>query len=164
MIYEKTDLSFPRHGHKKFPAAFEYMFIFSKGKIKTFNIIKDRKNKLAGSIMSGTVRCQDGTVKPSRANGKKVAEFGARTNVWGYSTGKNKSTKDAEAFKHPAIFPEHLANDHIISWSNEGDIVFDPLMGSGTTGKMAKILNRSFIGVELDPQYFQIAKNRIEEA
>lgn len=131
MIYYKTDLAFPRHGHKKYPAAFEYMFVFSKGKINTFNLIKDRPNKLAGKPMSGTVRQQDGTVKPSLAKGKKVAEFGARSNVWGYSTGKGKSAKETVAYQHPAIFPEKLAEDHILTWSREGDLVLDPFIASG---------------------------------
>lgn len=161
MIYHKTDLAFPRHGHKKYPAAFEYMFVFSKGQIESFNLIRDRKNKLAGQVMSGTVRNEDGSTKPSRAKGKIVADFGARSNVWGYSTGKGKSSKDSIAYLHPAIFPESLANDHIISWSSDGDVVFDPFMGSGTTGKMAKMLGRKFIGIELDDGYFEIAKNRI---
>ena len=164
MIYHKTDSAFPRHGHKKYPGAFEYMFIFTKGSPKTFNLIKDRANKMAGQQMSGTVRGRDGSTKPSRANGKTVSDFGCRTNVWGYSTGYGKSTADKEAFNHPAIFPEKLARDHIISWSNEGDTVFDPFMGSGTTGKMAKQLGRSFIGIELDPDYFAIAEKRIQEA
>jgi len=68
------------------------------------------------------------------------------------------------AFDHPAIMPEALANDHIISWSNEGDVVLDPFMGSGTTGKMALLNNRRFIGVELSPEYVEIAKKRIEDA
>ena len=164
MIYEKTDSAFPRHGHKKYPGAFEYMFVFAKGKIKTFNSIKDRKNKLSGTCMTGTVRQSDGTMKPSRAKGKAVAEFGSRTNLWGYSTGFNKSTTHKDAFKHPAIFPEALAIDHIISWSNEGDTVLDPFMGSGTTGVACKNLGRDFIGIELDQGYFDIAQQRIEEA
>jgi len=86
-----------------------------------------------------------------------------KSNIWHYSAGAAKSTKDTIAHKHPAIFPEKLAHDHIISWSNEGDTVFDPFMGSGTTGKMAKQLNRDFIGIEIDKEYFEIAKQRIED-
>jgi site-specific DNA-methyltransferase (adenine-specific) len=161
MIYYKTDVAFPRFGHKKYPAAFEYMFVFSKGKIKTFNLIKDKPNKLAGTVMSGTVRQKDGTTKPSYANGKKVSEFGSRSNVWGYSTGKGKSSADEIAFEHPAIFPEKLAEDHIISWSNEGDLILDPFMGSGTTAKMAKLNNRNFIGFEISPDYVEISTKRL---
>ena len=75
-----------------------------------------------------------------------------------------KSTTDKIAYDHPAIFPEQLANDHIISWSNEGDTVLDPFMGSGTTGKMAVLNSRKFIGIEIDDTYFEIAKERIEKA
>ena len=163
MIYHKTDLAFPKYGHKKYPSAFEYMFIFSKGKIKTFNPIKDRANKLAGSVMSGTVRQSDGTVKPSRAKGKKVAEFGHRSNVWGYSTGKGKSSSDAFAFKHPAIFPEKLATDHILTWSNEGDIVLDCMCGSGTTLKMAYTNNRNFIGIDYSSEYVELSQKRLKQ-
>lgn len=161
MIYHKSDVSFPRHGHRKYPGAFEYMFVFAKGKARTFHLIRDRKNKLAGSVMSGTVREVDGSTKPSRATGKQVAEMGARSNVWAYSTGYGKSTSYKPAFQHPAIFPEALARDHILSWSNEGDTVLDPFLGSGTTGKMAVHLGRKFIGIERDPSYFQIAQDRI---
>jgi DNA modification methylase len=164
MIYQKTDLAFPRHGHRKYPAAFEYMFVFSKGKVGTFNMLRDRQNKLAGTIMSGTVRQEDGTTKPSRAAGKAVAEFGARSNVWGYSTGKGKSSADEIAFRHPAIFPEALAKDHILSWSNPGDLVLDPFMGSGTTAKMASKLGRRFIGIEISEDYLNIARMRVDAA
>lgn len=91
-----------------------------------------------------------------------VKKQSQKSNIWLYSVGKGGSTNDLIAFKHSAIFPEQLANDHIISWSNENDVVFDPFMGSGTTGKMAKLNNRKFIGIEKVPEYFEIARNRIE--
>jgi site-specific DNA-methyltransferase (adenine-specific) len=163
MIYHKTDTAFPRYGHKKYPNGFDFMFVLSKGKIRSFNAIKDRKNKLSGQIMSGTVRQPDGSTVPSRAAGKPVAEYGIRQNIWGYSTGFNKSSKDIAAFTHPAIFPEKLAVDHIVSWSNKDDIVLDPFMGSGTTGVAALELDRRFIGIEISEIYFEIAKKRIEE-
>ena len=72
--------------------------------------------------------------------------------------------KSEKGVKHPAPFPEQLANDHIISWSNEGDTVLDCFMGSGTTGKMAVLNNRKFIGIEIDDTYFEIAKERINKA
>jgi DNA modification methylase len=164
MIYHKTDSAFPRFGHRKYPNAFEYMFILSKGRPKTFNIIRDRANKTAGRVMSGTVRQQDGTLKVSRACGKQVAEVGARSNVWNYSTGFRKSAAEDIAYQHPAIFPESLAADHITTWSNPGDKVLDPMMGSGTTGKMAVLHNRSFIGIEVSTEYFSIAAERITSA
>ena len=93
----------------------------------------------------------------------KIADFGVRTNVWSYDVGNNKSTKDKFAFKHPAIFPEKLAQDHILSWSNEGDIVLDCFMGSGTTGVACTELGRDFIGIEYEKQYYDIANFRIAE-
>lgn len=162
MIYHKTDASFPRHGHRKYPGAFEYMFVLTKGSPSKFDLIRDRQNKTAGQTMTGTVRQEDGSVKPSRANGKQVAEFGSRSNVWGYSTGFRKSSPDAIAFKHPAIFPEQLARDHIISWSDPGDLVFDPFVGSGTTGKMALATGRKFVGIDISREYLEIARQRIE--
>lgn len=85
-----------------------------------------------------------------------VKPYGVRDNVWKYHP-----TNGNDKTKHPAPFPERLAHDHIISWSNEGDIVFDPFMGSGTTGKMAKLLGRKFIGCEIDKEYFELANKRI---
>jgi DNA modification methylase len=88
---------------------------------------------------------KDGKVVPNKKKINPVPEFSLRTNIWKYTTSckKDKTT-------HPAIFPECLAKDHIISWTNEGDLVLDPFMGSGTTGKMAVLTNRRFIGVELN--------------
>lgn len=159
IIYEKTSPSAPHK--RRYFNSFEYMFIFSKGKPKTINLLKDRKNKYGGTY-SGVVtkREQDGTL--TTKNKKLINEYGIRTNIWSYAVGNNKSTTDKIAFKHPAIFPEKLAQDHILSWSNENDLVLDCFMGSGTTGKMAKLLNRNFIGIELDEEYYNIAKERIE--
>ena len=148
MIYEKSGMAFPES--TRYHGIFEYMFVISKGKPKSINLIKDRKNKYVGKVGGN-----------KRGGLCTRAEFGTRFNVWRYANGRDNSTKDRLAFKHPAIFPEKLANDHILSWSNEGDIVFDPFMGSGTTGKMAKLNNRKFIGIELDETYFNIAKERI---
>ncbi len=164
MIYHKMDVAFPRHGHRKYPAAFEYMFVLSKGAIGTCDLIRDRENKLAGQVMSGTVRQEDGSMKPSRATGKAVARLGVRSNVWGYSTGYRKSAADKIAYEHPAIFPEALARDHILSWSKPGDLVLDPFMGSGTTGKMAVQAGRRFVGIEIAPVCLELARKRIEDA
>ena len=82
--------------------------------------------------------------------------------MWVYDVGKNKDTKDKIALKHPARFPENLAKDHILSWSNEGDLVLDPFMGSGTTAKMAKQTGRKFIGIEISAEYIEIASVRLK--
>ena len=156
MIYLKDQLAFP--DFNRYYNAFEYMFVFSKGKPKSFNPIKDRKNKSFGRKVSGKDRNADGTfTKKSRAGKRCENEFGVRWNYWlMYNHKRGPETK------HPAIFPYDLAADHIKSWSNEGDIVLDPFLGSGTTGVAAKNLNRNFIGIELDEKYYQIAKERIE--
>jgi len=151
MIWNKPSPQAPTEG--RYYDVFEYMFIFSKGKPKTLNLLKDRKNKSAGSVSNKETR----SCREDRKNtGKKrtVGEYSRRFNVWDVSRGINKT-------KHPAVFPEQLANDHILSWSDEGDTVFDPFMGSGTTGKMAKLNNRDFIGIEKVEEYFNIAQDRI---
>ena len=158
MIYLKDQLAFP--DFNRYYNAFEYMFIFSKGKPNTFNPIKDRKNKSFGRKITGKQRNADGSLsKRSRAGQTVQSEFGVRWNYWLiYNQKRGIETQ------HPAIFPDKLAHDHIISWSNEGDTVLDPFMGSGTTGKQSKLLNRKFIGIEKDNKYFEIAKERIENA
>lgn len=129
---------------------FEYMFVFSKGRPKSINLIEDRKNQENERWCNGG-RNKDGI--STNRKWVKSKEFGRRFNLW-------KITPTCKS-EHPAPFPEQLAKDHIISWSNEGDTVLDPMMGSGTTGKMAKLLNRNFIGIEISPEYLEIAKNRI---
>jgi DNA modification methylase len=165
MIYQKDACPFPETN--RYYPSFEYMFILSKGKPKTANLIMDKPNKRFGEKITGTGRNPDGTLKQHTAVKNKtnrvVKEFGVRTNVWLYSVGKWKVTKDEYAYQHPAMFPEQLARDHIISWSNEGDLVLDPFMGSGTTAKMAKLNNRNYIGFEISKDYCDIANKRINE-
>jgi len=139
---------------------FEYMFVFSKGKPKTFNIIKDKPNKCAGEIQHGSIRQRDGSVKKTSNYGKKAIEkFGRRSNVWDIFPAKSKKER-----LHPAPFPERLANDHIITWSNPGDLVFDPFMGSGTTAKMAYLTGRNYLGIDISGEYCEIARKRVEQA
>jgi DNA modification methylase len=141
--------------------SFEYMFVFSKGKPKTINLIRDRKNKESRDGDNGTKRLRSGERKQVIRKG--YSEYGRRTNIWEYHVGKGHSTKDDIAFEHPAIFPEKLAEDHILSWSNPGDLVYDPFMGSGTTAKMALLNNRKFIGSEISEKYYQVSLRRIKE-
>ena len=131
----------------------EYMFVFSKGKPKALNFIVDHKNVTAGA------RKRKDKVINKGANVKSneylvTGEYSRRSNIWRYGTAGNGT-------KHPAIFPEKLAHDHIKTWSNEGDTVFDTFTGSGTTGKAALQLGREFIGCEIVPEYFQMAKERM---
>ena len=156
MIWNKGSFTAVGALKHRYAQTWEYMFVLSKGKIKTFNPIKDRKNKVKGKI-GGRLRLPNGDMRTMSTNGKQRSEYGQRFSIWDCSPcGGNKTG-------HPAPFPEQLANDHIISWSNEGDTVFDPFMGSGTTGKMAKLMNRNFIGIELDEQYFKIAQARLHQ-
>jgi len=159
MIYEKTGIPFP--SKTRYNQCFEYMFVFSKGKPKTINLISDKINITAGSSRdTARYRTKDGWTKKCKW---QIKECGIRNNIWRYSTGSNKSTKDKIAHEHPAIFPEQLAHDHIISWSNEGDIVLDPMCGSGTTCKMARLNNRNFIGIEISSDYVKIAEERLRQ-
>jgi len=162
MIYEKDSMSFPEIN--RYSQIFEYMFVFSKGKPKNVNIIKDRKNLHYNGKkhIKGNFRTREGELK--RHNKQKLLkEYGSRFNIWRFSTGCNKSTLDKIAFRHPAIFPEKLCADHIITWSNEGNIVYDPFMGSGTTAKMALVNNRRYIGSEISFEYIEIAKERLNQ-
>lgn len=160
MVWYKGSCPFP--DKTRYYQSFEYMFVFGKGKLNVSNLIEDRKNKWSGTKAHGTERRKDGKTVPLSAvklkNNRVVKDYGARFNVWEISPERNNKTS------HPAVFPEQLAKDHIISWSNEGDVVLDCFMGSGTTGKMAVLNNRNFIGIELDKGYFDIAEKRIKEA
>ena len=155
MIYEKNTSSFPaRKNGNRYTQIFEYMFIFSKGKPKTANLICDKENKWAGFTNWGknTCRSKDNDLKET-SKIKEVPRFSPRNNIWKYNVGGGFATQDKIAYKHPAIFPDKLAQDHILSWSNEGDIVLDPMCGSGTTCKMTWLNNRKFIGIDMSEDY-----------
>ena len=146
--------------NKTYWQTFEYMFILSKGAPKTINLLLDRENKDVRDGDNGTKRLHDGSLKKLKRGG--YAKTGRRTNVWQYNIGNGHSATDSIAHEHPAIFPEKLAKDHIISWSNKGDVVYDPFMGSGTTAKMALLNNRVFLGSEISKDYHRISKKRIK--
>lgn len=145
MIFEKNSSTYPASANGvRYSQIFEYMFVFSKGKPKSANLICDKPNKWAGHKDFG------GKLK------NPVPEFSPRTNIWRYVTSFN-------GVKHPAPFPEQLAIDHLVSWSVEGDVVYDPFMGSGTTAKAALMTNRRFVGSEISQEYVEIAEKRLEE-
>jgi DNA modification methylase len=158
MIYKKKASRFPETN--RYYQVFEYMFVFSKGRPKTVNLIRDRRNLGFGNAICEHARQKDGTLK--KRKGKIISKLGVRFNIWEYSTGGSISAQDEIAFQHPAIFPEQLAADHIISWSNPGDIVLDPMCGSGTTCKMALKLGRRFIGIDIAEEYCEIARKRVD--
>ena len=157
MIWEKDTFSFPHDNIYR--SCFEYMFVFSKGKPKTANLICDRKNKYSGTQIHGTSRGVDGkTFRKSNDKNGKVKEYGARFNVWHIPCEKNNETG------HPAVFPIQIANDHIITWSNENDLILEPFSGSGTTAIACHRLKRRFICIEKDKNYWKASVERLENA
>ena len=167
MIYQKAGCPFPET--TRYYPVFEFMFVFSKGKPLVTNLLADSPNAWAGQPKARlhSDRQQDGSVTENSAfrvdPGRTVKEFGVRENVWRFSVGRGNTTTDGFAFDHPAMFPEKLARDHILSWSNEGDIVLDPFNGSGTTTKMARLMGRRFIGIDVNESYCEIARKRLAQ-
>lgn len=161
MIYKKNAIPYP--DIYRYYACFEYMFVFSKGMPKTFNPLKDRKNKHANMKVSGTERKVDGSLKekPCKKRGAVIKEYGYRWNVWDYNVGICNYGDRAIA-AHPATFPMALAKDHILSWSKPGDIVLDPMAGAGTTLLMAKETGRNYIGIEISEEYIDLINYRLD--
>ena len=161
MIWKKLNYM---PGHKeRYADEFEYMFVFSKGKPKTFNPIKI-KCVTAGQSQKWAERPHESKVwKKNGSEHRNTLDYKIKGNVWEYATGRGGSTSDLIAFEHPAVFPEKLVADHITSWTNEGDLVYDPFMGSGTTAKMAHLLKRNWIGSDISDEYVRIAEKRIEQ-
>lgn len=157
MIYKKKNTPFMRSN--AYTNCFEYMFVFSKGKPKTFNPLKEKTARSGFEMMVSNKKADGINNKVlGKLNSEKV-----KTNIWEYAVGLGGSTNDREAFKHPAIFPEKLAEDHILSWSNKDDVVFDPMCGSGTTCKMAKLNFRNYIGCDISEEYVELSKKRLKE-
>lgn len=152
MIWRKTN-PMPKVKTKRYFDVFEYMFVFSKGTPKTFNPIM-QQCKMGGKKYDSTCKNMGGengrTKKSFVLNNERYKD-----NIWDIAIAQNKTS-------HPAVFPEQIANDHIISWSNEDDLVFDPFVGSGTTGRMAVLNNRNFIGIDISDAYCELSKERIE--
>ena len=156
MIYRK--INYIPLTHNRYEQEFEYMFVFSKGKPKNFNpIMVECKTK--GRKTNGRTFYQTNSQNTPTEGHKNdaVKEYKQKGNVWEVPT-------NAGAKGHPAQFPERLANDHIISWSNEGDLVYDPFMGSGTTAKMCILNNRNWIGSEISSEYCNIIEERVKKA
>lgn len=153
MIWRKTN-PMPKVKTKRYFDVFEYMFIFSKGTPKTFNPIM-QQCKMGGKKYDSTCKNMGGengrTKKSFVLNNERYKD-----NIWDIAIAQNKTS-------HPAVFPEQIANDHIISWSNENDLVFDPFVGSGTTGRMAVLNNRHFIGIDISDEYCELSKERIKD-
>jgi site-specific DNA-methyltransferase (adenine-specific) len=154
MIYEQNGTG-AKGSNKAYWQAWEYMFILVKGSIKTVNRIKDVKNKTIGLRREGRWRKNGNKEKPHH-----TSKIGTRTNIWRYRVGfMDKSDKTI----HPAPFPEKLAKDHILTWTNPGDLVLDYFMGSGTTAKMARATERNYIGCDISEEYVTLANNRLKK-
>jgi DNA modification methylase len=143
IIYEKNSVAFnAKKEGKLYTNIFEFVFILSKSDPKSVNLICDKRNIWAGeSSYDGKVKC--------------VAEFSPRTTIWKYTTSQNDKTK------HPAVMPEDMCRDLIFTYSNEGDLIYDPFIGSGTTAKMAHIYKRNWIGSEISKDYVDLANKRL---
>lgn len=149
----------------------QYMFIFSKGKPKTANIPVDRKNITAGTRRKSNDAGRKSNDKKAgqttwqRHGHYTLGEYGKRTQVWTYPTGLFHSgmqeTHQLVSDLHPAVFPVKLAYDHVKCWTNEGDLVLDPMAGSGTTLSAAIGLKRQAVGIEISNEYCQGAHERL---
>lgn len=152
MIWQKTGM-LPTES--RYYNQFEYMFVLSKGKPKAMNFICDHK-----TVNGGRKQRKDAVInKGNNVKGKGYFvrnEYARRPNVWKVNIGSNERG-------HPAIFPLQLAKDHVTTWSNGGDMVLDPFLGSGTTALAAQQLNRQYIGIEISPEYIEIAENRLKQ-
>jgi site-specific DNA-methyltransferase (adenine-specific) len=165
MIYEKMSSSYPSPVKgKRYSQIFEFMWVFSKGIPLKARLLCDKPNKWAGYTNWGknTNRMANGALIETN-DIKPVAEYSPRNNIWKYTVGSGFGTKDKNAHKHPAVFPELLVSDHIMSWSEIGDIVLDPFSGSGTTCIQAKKYGRNYIGIEIDSEYVKLSKKRLED-
>jgi site-specific DNA-methyltransferase (adenine-specific) len=165
MIYEKNTSSFPaRRNGNRYTQIFEYMFVFSKGAPKSVSLLCDKPNKWAGWTNWGknTSRKKNGQLEET-TDIKPVPEFSPRNNIWKYTVGKGFNSSDKESHEHPAIFPEQLAEDHILSWSVVGDVVLDPFCGSGTTCKIAKKHGRRYVGIDISETYCTLARKIVSK-
>lgn len=160
MIFKKQN-PIPQIYRKRYNNEFEYMFVFSKGTVKTHNPIKI--DTLHGGLqLNGTTYKNYSKGEQKREKlAKPVKDKKIKGNIWEYVVGKK--AEDQEAKEHPAPFPSALVRDHIKSWTNKGDIVLDPMCGSGTTCKAALQLNRQFIGIDISEEYCEIARKRIKQ-
>lgn len=165
MIYEKTGTAFASGPNSvRYTQIFEYCFILSKGKPKTINLIQDKKNAWAGytSFGNAKTRKKDGTMHDPGKKSKEIREWGVRTNIWKIKNSGGFGQSSKASYKHPATMPEELARGHVLSWSNENDLILDPFMGAGTTAQVCLEENRNFIGFEIDDTYHQMCVDRVK--
>lgn len=156
MIYKKKNTPFMRSN--AYTNCFEFMFVFSRGRVNTFNPIMEKTVRHGIELLP----FNKGPEASNQKSPKELKSYKTKINIWDYAVGFGGSTKDKEAFNHPAIFPEKLAEDHIISWTYPGDVVLDPMCGSGTTLKMSKKNGRIYIGMDISEKYCELSRKRLE--
>ena len=159
MIWNKNSISSAGALSVRYGQCFDYMFVFSSGHVRVFNPIKDRKNQFVGEHKKGSrsVRLPDGTMLRTTHKPLPALEYGQRFNIW------NIPPETSIRNGHPAVFPERIPKDHILSWTNPGDLILDPFMGSGTTVRSAMDLGRKCIGIEIEEKYCEIAARRLQQ-
>jgi site-specific DNA-methyltransferase (adenine-specific) len=163
MIMVTTRVRFPEK--VRYPSQFDYAFVLSKGRAHYFNAIRDKENKWPGQKFKWKTRDRDGRIiKREHAGDKYVGLFGSRSNVWSCNVGWMKTTADKDAYEHPALMPENMAEDLITSFSRPGYLVFDPMCGAATTCKMALLNNRRYLGMEVYEKYVRLARGRLARA
>jgi len=159
MLYVKNN-PIPSDCGKRYRQSFEYMFCFSKGQPKTFNPITEPTKSAGTKIKAFRITERGRGNVPEEDIGRQIKTERKVSNIFAYNVGTS-SASDPIAFQHPAIFPERLVEDQIFTWSDVGDLIYDPFMGSGTTAKVAEQMNRRWIGSEISPEYVEIAKKRV---
>jgi site-specific DNA-methyltransferase (adenine-specific) len=160
MIYVKNN-PIPSDCGKRYRQAFEYMFCFSKGSPKTFNPLTEPTKSAGQKISAFRITTKGRGNLPDEDIGREIKPERKVSNIFAYNVGTS-SSRDKVAFKHPAIFPELLVADQIRTWTNEGDIIYDCFLGSGTTAKMAHLMGRRWLGSEISAEYVEIAKERLK--
>lgn len=159
MIYAKNN-PIPSDCGRRYRQCFEYMFCFSKGQPKTFNPLTEPTKSAGQKIKAFRITEVGRGNLPDEDIGREIKTQRKVGNIFSYNVGTS-SSRDKIAFEHPAIFPEKLVEDQIRTWTDEGDIVYDPFMGSGTTAKIAHLLNREWFGSEISAEYVKLANRRI---
>lgn len=161
MLYVKNN-PIPSDCGKRYRQAFEYMFCFSKEQPKTFNPITEPTKSAGQKIKAFRITGGGRGNVPDEDIGREIKTERKVNNIFYYNVGTS-SSKDKIAFEHPAIFPEQLVADQIDTWTNEGDLVYDCFMGSGTTAKVAELLGRQWLGSEISGEYVSLAQERIAQ-
>lgn len=140
----------------------QFCFVLSKGRPKAFHPIRDKPNTEPGRIKSWSARNRDGRIRKGKP--KEIPKYGRRSHIWLYPTGFGLVSDDPLPRNAPAPMVETVAGDLMLSYSNPGDLILDPMAGLGTTGKVAVKLNRQFIGFERVRKYCDVANDRVRQA